>query len=284
MSAAREKIAIVTDSTADLGPAAAESYGISVLPLHVVYSEGSYRDGVDITPDEISARLEREIPTTSAPSPQEAIDLLTGLRQRGFTHALAIHISGAVSRTLDTVRLAAEEVSGLATAVIDSRAVSMAMGFVAVEAARLAAQGKTTFAELVERVKATVPHSNIFCVLKTLEYFRRGGRIGAVAAAVAGALNIKPIISMKEGAFYAPQRVRGRKESLEALFGMVREAVVSGANRVAVIHWDALEEAQALCERLKSLPGLSDPFFGRLGTVLGVHGGPGTVGICVARV
>jgi len=102
MSAAREKIAIITDSTADLEPATAESCGISVLPLHVVYSEGSYRDGVDITADEISARLEREIPTTSAPSTQEAIDLL------------------------------------------DSRAASMAMGFVAVEAARLAAQGKTT--------------------------------------------------------------------------------------------------------------------------------------------
>jgi len=284
MSTARERIAIVTDSTADLDPAAAASWGISVLPLYVVYSEGSYRDGVDITADEIGARLEREIPTTSAASPQEAIGLLTGLRDRGFTHAIAIHISGALSRTLDAVRLAAEEVSGFTTAVVDSRAVSMAMGFVAVEAARLAAQGKTTFAELVHRVKAMVPHSNIFCVLKTLEYFRRGGRIGAVAAAVAGILSIKPIISMKEGVFYAAQRVRGRRESLEALFEMVREAVASGANRVAVIHWDAAEEAQALRERLRSLPGLAEPLLGRLGTVLGVHGGPGTVGMCVARV
>ncbi len=284
MSASQERIAVVTDSTADLDHSLIARHGLNVLPLHIVYGEGSYRDGVDITTEEVYARLDKEVPTTSTPSPQEAVNLLTGLRDRGFTHVLAVHISGAISRTIDTVRLAAGEVTNLTTEIIDSRVISMGLGFIAVEAARLAAEGKTSFASLVARVKAMVPHSNIVCVLKTLEYFRRGGRIGAVAAAAAGVLDIKPIISMKDGVFYSPGRVRGRKQSLEAIFDLARQAAEAGANRIAVMHGGALEEAQALLERVKALPGVVAPVLGQIGTTIGVHGGPGTVGVCVARV
>lgn len=275
---------MVTDSTADLDPSVAAAAGLSVLPLHIVYREGSYRDGVDITAEQVYSRLDQEVPGTSTPSPQEAADLLTGLRDRGFTHVLAIHISAALSRTLETVRLAARDVAGLTTAVIDSRVISMGIGFIALEAARLAAEGKTSFAELVEKVKAMVPYSNIICALKTLEYFRRGGRIGAVAAAAAGLLDLKPIISMKDGVFYSPGRVRGWKHALDAIYDLARQAVEAGANRIAVMHGDALAEAQALLERVKNLPGVAAPVLGRIGTTIGVHGGPGTVGVCLARV
>lgn len=284
MTRGEERIAIVTDSTADLPPELAESWGIAILPLHIVFGDTSYRDGLDITPDEIYARIDKESPTTSAPSPQEAIALFDGLRERGFTHAIAVNISGALSRTVESVKLAASEVRGLATAVVDSRVISMGMGFIVLELARLAAEGKTSFAALVERAKAMVPHSNIMCVLKTLEYFRRGGRIGAVAAAAASVLSLKPIISMKDGIFYSPMKVRGRRQSLDALIELAREAVEAGANRVAVLHADALEEARCLLEALKGLPNVAKPVLGKLGATLGVHGGPGTIGICVARV
>ncbi len=284
MSASAQKIAIVTDSTADLAPAVAAESRISVIPLQIVYRDHSYRDGIDITVDEVYASIDKEIPSTSTPSPQDAIDLLAGLRDKGFTHAICIHLSSAISRTLDTVRLAAEEVADLKTALIDSKVISMGLGFIALEAARLAAEGRTSFDALVERVKAMVPHSNIFCVLKTLEYFRRGGRIGAVAATVAGVLDIKPIISMKDGVFLALARVRGRKHSLDVLFDLARQAVEDGANRISVMHGAAREEAQALLERVKTIPGVVAPALGQIGTTIGVHSGPGTVGVCAARV
>ncbi len=181
----KERIALVTDSTCDLDPAVINQHGIHVLPLKIVYRDRVYRDRVDITPEEVYARLEEEVPTTSTPSPQEAIDLLTELRNEGFTRVLAIHISSGLSGTWNAVNLAAREVANLKTAVIDSKSLSMGLGFVVEQAARWIEE-RTDFATLVKRCEEMVERSKAFYVLKTLEYLRRGGRINTVAAAVGG--------------------------------------------------------------------------------------------------
>ncbi len=278
-----KNIALVTDSTCDLDSSTIDRWGIHVLPLHIVYAGRTYRDRVDITPEEVYDRLGEEVPTTSTPSPQEATDLLTRVRDSGFTHALAVHLSRGLSATADTVRMAADQVRGLETAVIDSKTLSMGLGFIVEQAAHWAEE-RLDFNALIDRTQEMVTRSHAFYVLRTLYYLRRGGRIGAVAAAVAGALNLKPIISIdKEGRYYSHSRVRGRRQSLSELLKLVREAVGNGLDRVAVMHGGAKEEGLELLEQVKKLPGIKRTVFGQISPVLVVHTGPGLVGAAMTR-
>lgn len=278
-----KNIAVVTDSTCDLDSSTVSRYSIHVLPLHIVYARQTYLDRVDITPEEVYGRFGEEVPTTSTPSPQEAADLLTRVRDSGFTHALAVHISSGLSATADTVRMAADQVTGLETTVVDSKTLSMGLGFIVEQAARWVEQ-KLDFHTLIERTQDMVTRSHAFYVLKTLDYLRRGGRIGAVAAAVAGALNLKPIISIdKEGRYYSHSRVRGRRQSLAELLKLVREAVDNGLDHVAIMHGDAKEEGLELLEQVKRLPGIKRTVFGQISPVLVVHTGPGLVGAAMTR-
>lgn len=278
-----KNIAVVTDSTCDLDRDTIDRLGIHVLPLHIVYAKNTYRDRVDITPEEVYARLGDEVPTTSTPSPREAADLLGRVRAAGFDQALAVHISSGLSATADTVRLAAGEVEGLETVVVDSKTLSMGLGFIVEQAAHWVEE-RLDFKSIIERTQKMVTHSRAFYVLRTLEYLRRGGRIGAVAAAVAGALDLKPIISIdKDGRYFSQSRVRGRRKSLAELLELIREAVAGGLDRVAVMHGDAKEEAMELLERVKKLPGTKRLVFGQISPVLVVHTGPGLVGAVMTR-
>ncbi len=278
-----DRIALVTDSTCDLDSEVVQRHGIHVLPLKVVYGERVYHDRVDITPQEVYGRLEQEIPTTSTPSPQEVIDLLTEIRDKGFTRVLAIHISSGLSGTWNVVHMAAQEVSSLKTVAIDSKSLSMGLGFVVEQAARWIEE-KMDFATLVKRCEDMVDRSKAFYVLKTLEYLRRGGRINTVAAAVAGVLDLKPIISIdKQGKYFSFRRVRGRNQSIRELLEIAREAVAAGLTRVAVMHGDALEEGRALYEKVRQLPGIEEVIFAQIGPVLVVHTGPGLLGIALTR-
>lgn len=278
-----EKIGLVTDSTCDLEADVIARYGIRVLPLKVIYKERTYHDRVDIRPQEVYDRLEQEVPTTSTPSPQEAVDLLTELREQGFSKVLAIHLSGGLSGTWNAVRLAAQEVSHLKTEVLDSKSLSMGLGFVVEQAARWIEE-RLDFATVVERSQAMVARTKTFYVLKTLEYLRRGGRINAVAAAVAGILDLKPIISIDaEGKYYSYRRVRGRRQSLRELLEITRQAVAGGLNRVAVMHGGAVQEAEALLDQVRRLPGVEEVVFGQIGPAMVVHTGPGLVGVALTR-
>jgi DegV family protein with EDD domain len=278
-----ERIAVLTDSTCDLDQDVIARHGIRVLPLKVIYKDRVYHDRVDITPQEVYDRLTQEVPTTSTPSPHEAIEALTALRDAGFTHVLALHISSGLSGTFNAVRLAARDVANLTTVVVDSKSLSMGLGFVVEQAGRWIEQ-RLDFETLVRRTEEMVTRTKTFYVLKTLEYLRRGGRINTVSAAVAGILDLKPIISIDEqGRYFGYRRVRGRAQSIRELFEIARAAVEAGLTRVAVMHGDALEEAQALFEQVKRLPGVEEVIFGQIGPVLVVHTGPGLIGVVLTR-
>lgn len=224
-----------------------------------------------------------EVPTTSTPSPQEATGALTDIRGQGFTHALAIHISSGLSGTLDTVRMAAAQVKGLKTVVLDSRSLSMGLGFIVEQAAHWIEE-KVGFDNIVARAEDMVRQSKAYFVLRSLDYLRRGGRIGAVSATVAGVLDLKPIISIDEqGKYYGYRRVRGRKQSLRELLEIARAGVESGLGRVAVVHGDAEEEGRGLLEMVKRLAGVKQVVFGQIGPALVVHTGPGLVGVALTR-
>jgi DegV family protein with EDD domain len=274
-----ERIAVLTDSTCDLEQDVIARYGIRVLPLKVIYKDRVYHDRVDISPQEVYDRLPQEIPTTSTPSPQEATEALESLRDAGFTHVVAVHISSGLSGTLNAVRLAARDVANLTTEVVDSKSLSMGLGFVVEQAARWIEE-RLDFETLVRQTREMVGRGHAFYVLKTLEYLRRGGRINTVAAAVAGILDLKPIISIDEqGKYFSYRRVRGRSQSIRELFEIAREAVEAGMNRVAVMHGGAREEALALLEQVKQLPGVEEIVFGQISPVMVVHTGPGLIGV-----
>ncbi|MBM7855675.1 DegV family protein with EDD domain [Desulfohalotomaculum tongense] len=273
------KIAIVTDSTCDIAKEQIEKYGIKLLPLKIVYQDRQYIDRVEIQPEEVYENFEREIPKTSMPSPGEAISLFEKLAQEGFTDVICIHISSGLSGTYQMVKSVARQMKDIINIeVIDSKALSMGMGFLVLEAKKLVQSGMD-FDEVVERVRKLQKKIKVFFVVKTLEYLRKGGRIGYVAGTIGEMLNVKPIISInEEGKYYTYDKVRGRKRSLNKIVEIVKEYAKGKKLKFAVMHGGALEEAKSVLDKLQ-LPNLDLAAFGQIGPSMIVHTGPGLIGV-----
>lgn len=276
-----EKIALVTDSTSDLNPEVIEKYGIHILPLKVVYADRQYNDRVDITPEEVYATLDEETPKTSVPTPFEAQQMLGKLREEGFTHVLAVHISSGLSGTAEMVKMVSKDFTDLVVEVIDSRSLSMGLGFIVHQAACWL-EKKMPFAELVEKARGLVDQLKVFFVVGTLEYLQRGGRIGKVSATVGEFLNVKPIISINsEGIYYTYRKVRGRRRSIDELFNIARAFIEKQKCWVAVMHGGAPEEVVYLRNKVAGLANVEKLVTGQIGPVMVVHAGPGLLGIAV---
>ena len=277
-----QRIALMTDSSCDLDKQFLDAFDIRVLPLAVIYRERQYRDGVDIQPEEVYARLSEEVPRTAMPSPGDAKEILEGLAGQGYTHILAIHISSGLSGTFEMVRTVSKEIQGLTVEVIDSKTLSMGLGFIVRKAASWIREG-VDFYELVERLRILIPRVKGYFVLRSLEYLKRGGRIGLVSAAIGEILDLKPIISINEsGTYYPLAKVRGRTQSLERLYQIAQEALAKRRSVVAVLQGDASQEAMNLLERIKLLPNLAELMFRPISPALVVHTGPGLVGLIIA--
>lgn len=277
-----EKIAVITDSTCDLEETQLRELNIHVLPLKVIYHDGEYTDRVDITPEEVYRNLHREIPKTSMPSPGEVHSLFSRLKQEGVTNIISIHISGGLSGTAQMIGNIAAQFPDLAVKVLDSKSLSMGVGFPVLEAARAVKSGQT-FEQVVALTEKVIRRVKTLFVVGTLEYLIKGGRIGYISGTIGELLNIKPIVSINdEGKYFTLERARGRKKSLERLYEIVRDEVSAQVTRIAVCHGDAETEARALLDKLKELPNIRAEFFGQIGPVMGVHSGPGLVGVVLA--
>ena len=189
----REKIALLTDSACDLPRELIERFRIKVLPLSVIYPEKSYKDRINIHPQEVYDRMPEEIPTTSMPTPHEVSSLLEEIRREGFTHVLAVHLSSALSGTVDLVQMIAQEFEDLVIKVVDTRTLSIGTGWMVLEAARDIASG-LGWQKTLDNLHQLRSRVKVYYVLETLEYLRRGGRIGSVAAMLGQFLHLKPII------------------------------------------------------------------------------------------
>ncbi|NLL47064.1 MAG: DegV family protein [Firmicutes bacterium] len=276
-----EKIAIMTDSTSDIPKHIIEEYDIRVVPLRIVYQDNEYRDDVDIKADEVYRRLSEEVPSTSLPAAGDVLGLWERLKDEGFTHVLAIHISSGLSGTGQLIENLANQVDGLVIKVIDSKNISMGLGYTVIEAARKLAQN-ASFDTLCTHVQETLTKMRVYFVLETLEYLTKGGRIGKVAGTLGQMLNLKPIITVnEEGVYTTHAKVRGRKKSVDRLFETIKGHLAKPMNNVAVCHGSALEEAQALIERVKSHGNVGEVLLSHVSPVIGVHTGPGTLGLVV---
>lgn len=277
----KEKIGIITDSTCDIPREFLNKLGIKVLPLRILYQEREYRDGVDITAEAVYAHLEQEVPTTSLPSPQDAESLLLSMKEQGYTHVLVIHLSSGLSGTGQMIETVAEQIDGMTVKVIDSKSISMGLGFIVMEAAR-AVQAKMNFEAVCNLVSSVRDRLSVYFVLSTLEYLKKGGRIGKVSGTIGELLQLKPIITVnKEGIYTTFAKVRGKKQALDRLVGIAKEHISKAASQIAVCYGGAQEEAAYIIKQIGQLANVKELITSSVSPVIGVHTGPGTVGFAV---
>lgn len=276
------KIALVTDSTCDLPEDVIKKYDIKVLPLKVIYSNNEYKDRVDITPEEIYSRFEEEIPKTSLPSLGECINLFKDLEKEEYTHIIIITISSGLSGTINMIKNAKERFEHLTIEIIDSKSLSMGLGYPVLEGAK-ELEITMDYHKTIKKIKEVISRTDTFYVVKTLEYLKKGGRIGRVEGTVGDLLRIKPIISInKEGVYYTYKKVRGRKRSLKSLYNIVKERAEKKSINVAVAHGDAYDEGQELLIKIKNMKNVNEVTFTQISPVLVVHTGPGLIGAIIS--
>jgi DegV family protein with EDD domain len=277
------KVAIVTDSTAYIPAELLRSYDVKVVPLQVIWGEQTFRDNVDITPAEFYDRLPKvkAHPTTSQPSPAAFKDIYEPLLAEGFD-ILSVHISAKLSGTIDSATQAKQLLPGAAIEIVDSMSTSLCLGFPVLAAARAAAQG-SSLAECKAIAEQGIKNTGVLFAVNTLEYLRKGGRIGGAQAFLGTALNLKPILEVRDGRIEAVERVRTMNKAIDRLLELAAERI--GSRRpisLAVVHAAAPEAADALLARLRTLYSVSDvseAVISPVSPTLGVHVGPGTLGI-----
>lgn len=280
----KEKIALLADSACDLPKEIINRYGIKILPLKIIYRDREYNDRIDVEPEYVYSRMPDEIPTTSMPCTQEIKDLFHRIGEEGFTHVLAVHISTGLSGTCEAVRMIARDIDNLRIKVVDSKTLSFGTGWMVLDAARNIANG-LSFDKVLEKLQSIQPNVQVYYILETLEYLRKGGRIGLVAGMLGSLLDIKPIISVNEdGKYFTFAKAHGRRKSIDKLYEIVEKTVATKRINLAVMHGGALEELNALVERLKKLPNINEMVCSDISPCLGVHTGPGLVGVAFHEI
>lgn len=280
----QEKIAILTDSACDLPQSYIDEYNIKVLPLKVIYPYGIFSDRVDIQPEEVYSRMPDEIPTTSMPTPSEIKEAIDGLQDDGFTHILALHLSSELSGTFNAVKLVAKEIDNMIIKVFDTKTLSAGTGWMVLDTARNIAKG-LTFDKIVEKLATLQPKVQVYYVIETLEYLRKGGRIGQVRGMLGQFLHLKPIISVnEEGKYFTFAKAKGRNKSIEKLVQIVEQTVNTKTINLAVMHGGAKQEFDKLVTRLKTLPNIKELIISDISPTLGVHTGPGLLGVSFYEV
>ena len=270
-------IGVVTDSTADLQPAVQERLGVAVVPLIINWDGQTYRDRIDLTHADFYRRLRtsKSLPRTGSPS---LVAFETAFREQLKQHdtVVSVNLAARLSGTYEVARRAAESVDPQRIAVVDSGSVSVCLGWLAETAADLARQG-AALAEIVERLEEVRGRVRILALLETLEFLQRGGRIGRAAALAGTLLSVKPILTVKDGEVAPVERVRTMNGALRRLVELV---VAQGpVERLGVIDADAATNAAEVEKQLRQrYPDLTVER-GKLGPVVGTHGGPGVVGV-----
>jgi DegV family protein with EDD domain len=279
-------IVVVTDSTATLPPDVAEERGIVVVPLQVVIGANAYDEGSDeAAPAKVAEALREFKPvSTSRPAPAVMLEAYENAARLGAKQIVSVHISGDMSGTFESAQLAARD-APVRVVCVDSRQVGVATGYAALAAADAIGEGRSV-EDAAEAARARAAAASSLFYVDTLEYLRRGGRIGAAAALFGGALAVKPLLEIKDGVVASLERVRTSGRALARLEELAVEAAGDQAVDVCVAHLAnpdrAGQLAQRLGERLAANLGGRELWCAELGAVLGAHVGPGMIAVCVA--
>ena len=273
----KHPVAIVTDSTADLPPELAASRSVTVVPLTLNLDGESLLDGVDITPAEFYRRLplSNTHPTTSQPSPGRFAETYEALL-KDHDSVVSIHISEKLSGTVSSARQAADMTDPKRIHVIDSELVSMSLGLVTLAASALA--GREADAETIEaKILSMRPHVQTYFSVATLEFLRRGGRIGRANALLGSVLQVKPVLCIRDGLVTPLERVRSFERALNRIVKLTREIDQGKGVCVIVGHAGAEADAERVSRQLE--PIAETLMIQPLGPVVGAHAGPGVVGV-----
>jgi DegV family protein with EDD domain len=274
------KIAIVTDSTAYLPKPLLEQYHITVAPQILIWDQATYRDGVDIFPVEFYRRLKtaKVMPSSSQVAIPSFIDIYRNLLDQGY-EVLSILISAKLSGTIDSAVQAREALPQAPIAIVDSLTTGMEMGLHVLAAAR-AAEAGASLAECKAVAEQAKKRTHLYITVETLEFLHRGGRIGGAQRYFGAALNIKPILDIRDGRLEAVERVRTRSKALTRLIELI-EADVADKKPLALacMHANAEAEARAVLLQAQTRLGAAETILSDLSPVIGAHAGPGTVGL-----
>jgi DegV family protein with EDD domain len=279
-------VRIVTDSTSDLSAELRAAYGIEMVPLTVHFGPESYLDAVEMDSQAFWAKLASSPhhPKTAQPAPGDFLEVFKRIHAEG-DEILAILISANLSGTLNSAQIAAQMLPEAKITIVDTKSVSLGLGMVAIEAAKLAKAGKSV-AEIAPVIQAICDRLNIFFTLDTLEFLQKNGRIGKAQALLGGLLGIKLILQVDKDGFVAPaDKVRGKSKVLARTLEMMQERVPAGRTiRLAALHTQAEEEAKAWVEEVKKLYQVESVLIGPIGPVVATNAGPGTIGLVFYEV
>lgn len=278
-------VAVVTDSTAYLPPGVPEKFGITVVPLHVKAGDRMLLEGIELSPQQFAEWITApgRTASTQPPSVDAFKAAYNGLRVRDI---VSVHLSGRLSGTREAAVTAAyslADTGGARVKVVDSRQAAMGLGFAVMAAAEAAAAGGDIF-DVAAAAEESARRTTMIFYVETLEYLRRGGRIGGAAALIGTALQVKPLLHLVNGMIEPLTRVRGGTKALGRLEDTIVETAGTDPVDICIHHLAAREGADALGERLRArLPGLQSMYQSEVGAVIGAHVGPGLLGAVVRR-
>ncbi len=282
------RTAIVTDSTADLSPAAAAAAGIRVVPLYVQFGQESFQVGVNLTTEQFWERLlapGAPMPSTASPSPGAFMEAFEACFAEGADAVICPVIGSRISSTFQSANVAVQLLPGREIHVIDTGSTSMATGFPAVMAAEMAATGMPA-AEIAAAVRDRLPDVDLFVAVDTLEYLKRNGRLSSARAMVGTVLSVKPIITVRGGVIVVAEQPRTRTKARRRVVELIAERPVE---RVAILHTPTSTPQEVADFRdalLAQVPGGVDPSrvsVGLLGASTGPHLGPDLMGAVFVR-
>lgn len=274
------KVAIVTDSSAYIPNDLIKEYSITVVPQVLIWGNESYDDGVDIQPTEFYTRLKNDkvMPSSSQVTPASFHKIYKRLLDEKYD-ILAILIADKLSGTIASAKQAKEFFPDAVIQIFDSNSTAMALGFQVLAVARALAKG-ASLEECLALAEKARDHTGVVFTVDTLEFLRRGGRIGGAAAFLGTALNIKPILELKDGRIEPIEKVRTRKKALDRLIELVEDR--SGGRRpirLATLHANAQSDAESVLETARVKFGAIESILSEVSPVIGTHAGPGTVGL-----
>jgi DegV family protein with EDD domain len=276
------KFSIVTDSTCYLPAEYTGKYNITIAPQVLIWDNETFRDGVDIQPSEFYSRLKttKVMPSTSQVAPATMQSIFQGLVDQG-NEVLGIFISSKLSGTLQSA-IQAKDMMGSAgekVTLVDSQSTAMALGFQVLAAAR-AQEAGASLQETAALTETAHERTGVMFAVDTLEFLHRGGRIGGAQRFIGSALNLKPILALKEGKVEGMERIRTKGKAHDRILELVVERVKGKSNiRLATIHANAADDAKNLLNRTAAATAPVETIFTEVSPVVGTHTGPGTIGL-----
>ncbi len=280
-----EKIALLTDSACDIDDETIRKYNINILPFKIIYKNREYTDKVDITPKEIYDNMKNEIPKSSQPAMEDIENVYRKLDLEHYTHVIAIVISSGLSGTYNAFKIISAKFLGIKTYIFDTKSTSVCEGIILKKCGALIKAGEK-FDKIVHSIPEMKRKLHFFFVFGSLEYARKGGRIGKISGPIGELLDVKPIVSFDEehGQCFTYGKVRGRSRSLNKLVELGAEIIKGKKCDAYIVHGNVEEEAKKVNDMLLENTNIENVhLIGQISAVVGVYSGPGTIGVCYAE-